>query len=130
MAFASLVKTGFPPARHFGDVAVQGPATAGIQGCGVNTPNAAAVAAATCGFAILEHIPQLEILTLGAKSIIVATGFPSAKTKFCEVTLSVAGVVPKGHKILAPAATITPINILLSQASQKATAAIFQLHCH
>ena len=34
-----------------------GVAIAGIQGIGVNTPNAAAVADATVGLAKLEHIP-------------------------------------------------------------------------
>jgi hypothetical protein len=130
MAVESLARHGFPSARHFAWVAIQGPATAGTHGCGVSTPKAAAVAAATVGLPKDEHIPQPEILTLGAKSCIVATGFPSASTILCEVTLNVAGVVPKGHSTVAPAATIIPINILLSQAIPKAIAVIFQLLYH
>ena len=52
------------------------PAGAGTQGWGVRTPIAAAVAAATAGFAIDEHIPQLPTLLMGAQSAILATGFP------------------------------------------------------
>lgn len=37
---------------------VQSSAVQGMQGMGVSTPNAAAVAAATMGFAGLEHIPK------------------------------------------------------------------------
>jgi hypothetical protein len=126
----SLARQGFPFAIHFAWVAIQGPAIAGTQGCGVSTPSAAAVAAATWGLASEEHIPQPEIFTLGAKSCMVATGFPSASTELCDVTLRVAGVVPKGHITMAPAATIIPINILLSQAIPKAIAVIFQLLYH
>lgn len=43
----------------------QGAGITGIQGIGVKTPNAAAVAAATVGFAMEEHIPKGSILTMG-----------------------------------------------------------------
>lgn len=47
-----------------------------MQGCGVSTPSAAAVAAATVGFAKDVHIPQLPTLLMGAQSAMLATGFP------------------------------------------------------
>jgi hypothetical protein len=42
-----FVNVGWPPITTVGDPGVHGDAVAGIHGCGVNTPNAAAVAAAT-----------------------------------------------------------------------------------
>ena len=47
---------------------VHGVDVAGIQGCGVSTPNAALVAAATCGFDGVMHAPNGMILTIGMKS--------------------------------------------------------------
>ena len=44
---------------------VHGATVAGTQGIGVNTPNAAAVAAATSGFEGDEHIPKVGMLTRG-----------------------------------------------------------------
>ena len=44
---------------------VHGAGMAGMQGCGVRTPEAAAVAAATCGLDGLWHIPNPEIFTIG-----------------------------------------------------------------
>src|SRR5277367_3787016 len=40
------------------DPGVQGDDVAGMHGCGVSTPIAAAVAAATCGLAGLMHMPN------------------------------------------------------------------------
>ena len=37
----------------------------GMQGCGVSTPIAAAVAAATCGLACVWHIPKGAMFTIG-----------------------------------------------------------------
>ena len=52
----------------------QGVIVIGIQGCGVSTPNAAAVAAATIGLAGLMHMPKEPMLTIGWWSMIVAAG--------------------------------------------------------
>ena len=46
----------------------QTPAGTSVQGCGVNTPRAAAVAAATAGFASDEHIPKLARFVPGCTS--------------------------------------------------------------
>lgn len=55
----------------------QGAGITGTQGAGVGTPAAAAVAAITAGFVGELHIPKGGILAMGAKSAIVAAGFPS-----------------------------------------------------
>jgi hypothetical protein len=51
-----------------------GPAIIGVQGIGVRTPKAAAVAAATAGLAGERHIPKGGIFTKGLLSIIFAAG--------------------------------------------------------
>ena len=64
-AFARVIYCWFPPTNTVGDPGAQGAAVTGTQGIGVKTPNAAAVAAATCGFAMEVHIPKGMILTIG-----------------------------------------------------------------
>jgi len=60
-----LSNAGWPPINIAGIPGVQGAEVTGIQGIGVNTPIAAAVAAATIGFTGLEHIPKGGIFTSG-----------------------------------------------------------------
>ena len=58
------------------DVASQlGLYATGMHGCGVSTPNAAAVAAATCGLAMLMHIPNGIMLTIGMWSMMFAANW-------------------------------------------------------
>lgn len=57
-----------------GEPGIQGEVVTGIQGIGVRTPSAAAVAAATMGLAMEEHIPKGNIFTMGILSIILAKG--------------------------------------------------------
>lgn len=59
---------------------IQRPAGEGIQGIGVRTPRAAAVAEATWGFAIDLHIPQGVTLLMGATSLMVSAGLPPKHT--------------------------------------------------
>lgn len=66
VSFESLVRAGFPPIRSFGFPGAQGAAMTGIHGMGVNTPRAAAVAAATVGLDVLLHMPKGTIFTIGA----------------------------------------------------------------
>ena len=47
---------------------------AGIQGIGVSTPSAAAVAAATVGLAGDMHMPDVGMLVIGAQSMMFAAG--------------------------------------------------------
>lgn len=60
-----LSSAGWPAISVWGAPGVQGELVAGMQGCGVSTPNAAAVAAATCGLATLIHIPNGMMFTNG-----------------------------------------------------------------
>ncbi len=85
-----------PPGAH-------GAGITGIQGIGVNTPIAAAVADATVGFAIDRHIPKGGIFTIGLLSMI----FPMARLLFNfgrngSTTENVDGVIPNEHCNIAP----------------------------
>jgi hypothetical protein len=84
-----------------------------VHGCGVNTPIAAEVAAATWGLAIDEHIPNPEMLVPADTSVTVAIGLEHPKQVDCDVAVNVAGVVPNGHISEAPVTTTIPIRILL-----------------
>jgi hypothetical protein len=57
-----------------GTPGTQGATGMGVQGMGVSTPRAAAVAAATAGFAKLVHMPKGNTFTNGALSMMFATG--------------------------------------------------------
>ena len=60
-----LFRAGIPPIMTVGEHGAQGAAVAGIQGIGVKTPSAAAVADATTGFAMEEHIPKVGMFVMG-----------------------------------------------------------------
>jgi len=98
-----LLSAGMPPIRQVGEPGVQGAVT-GIQGMGVRTPSAAAVAAATVGLAIDMHMPNGGMFTIGAQSMIVAAGVP-AMVLLTGRTLRAEGATPKEHIIMAPAVT-------------------------
>jgi hypothetical protein len=76
---------------------IQGADIAGTQGIGVNTPKAAAVAAATIGFAILLHIPKGAILAIGIISTIEPTGILEINTGTLGITMRDDGASPKLH---------------------------------
>lgn len=103
-----LFKATLPPTKTVGEPGVQGAVVAGMQGMGVSTPKAAAVAEATVGFARELHMPKGKIFTKGALSMIEAMGmvdmtFPVGSTVKTE------GAAPKLHCKLAPANTPNPI---------------------
>jgi len=79
-----------------------------MQGIGVNAPMAAAVAAATMGFAMLWHIPKGIIFTMGTLSAIVARGIADMVLAVGR-TFSVEGAIPKEQVIIAPPVTHNPI---------------------
>ncbi len=110
-----LLSAGLPPTITVGDPGVQGATVLGMQGIGVNVPNAAAVAVATCGFAIEVHIINGLIFIIGLLSIIVAAGFPPAFTNAVGKIFNVLGPVPKLHIICAPEQTccaiLSPVEI-------------------
>lgn len=69
-----LVSAGTPPTLTFVEPGVHGAVITGMHGCGVRTPAAADVAAATCGFVGVVHMPNGATLTIGAKSTTRARG--------------------------------------------------------
>ena len=91
-----LFRAGWPPMRTVGWPGVQGATVAGMQGMGVKTPRAAAVAAATVGLAGEEHIPKLARLRKGLLSMMLAAGVP-ARTLAAGSTVSGQGARPKLH---------------------------------
>jgi len=58
MHFEELFKAGIFPIMTVGDPGTHGATVLGIQGIGVSTPSAAAVAEATVGLARDVHIPN------------------------------------------------------------------------
>jgi hypothetical protein len=68
-----------------------------MQGCGVSTPSAAAVAAATCGLLGLMHIPNGMMFIIGIMSIMFACGWLVVMVKFFGVTISTDGAAPNVH---------------------------------
>src|SRR5690242_9595675 len=98
-----LSRAGIPPIITVGQPGVQGVVT-GMQGMGVRTPSAAAVAAATIGLAMDMHMANGGILTMGAQSMMVAAGAP-AMVLLMGSTLSVEGAIPNVHIIMAPVVT-------------------------
>jgi hypothetical protein len=92
----------------------QGAGVSGMQGIGVRTPMAAAVAAATVGFAMDLHIPNGRMFSIGMLSRMFAAGVV-VNTQFTGSTTSEAGATPKEHCIMAPAQTCLPISRLLAR---------------
>jgi len=100
-----LSSAGIPPFMTVGEPGAQGAIVAGIQGIGVSTPIAAAVAAATWGFAGDIHIAKGMIFTSGAKSMMVAAGISDVVVVGQDVATKVLGAMPKVHMSTAPVQT-------------------------
>jgi hypothetical protein len=117
-----LSSAGWPPTSTVGAPGVHGAVTTGMHGCGVKTPIAADVAAATWGFEGVMHIPKVGMLTMGRLSMIVAAGWPPTFTRRIGKTVSEAipGGTAKGHIIDAPLQTCWPIGRLLLRFSVSA----------
>lgn len=113
MSFDVLFKAGLFPMRTVGDPGAQGAGITGIQGIGVSTPRAAAVAAATCGFSMELHMPKGIIFFMGMLSITVAMG-AAATTLFSGVTMKAEGAKPKLQAHIAPMHTHIAIPYPLS----------------
>lgn len=82
-----------------------GEAVAGMQGMGVSTPIAVAVADATIGFAGEVHMPKGRIFLKGVKSKIVAAGIFCAVDSLSGMTSKLEGAKPKLHFNMAPETT-------------------------
>src|SRR5258708_4770181 len=91
-----LLSAGMPPIMVVAAPGVHGDAVTGMQGMGVSTPRAAAVAAATVGLAIDMHMPKGGMFVIGTKSMMFAAGVV-ALTLFTGKTLSAEGAIPKVH---------------------------------
>src|SRR5690242_6398340 len=89
-----LFRAGMLPTSTVGEPGAQGAAVTGMQGMGVSTPKAAAVAEATVGFAIELHIPKGNMFTIGLLSIILAIGM-AVITRFAGRTMKELGAAPK-----------------------------------
>lgn len=109
--FEVLFKAGMLPIKTVGAPTIQGATVKGMQGIGVNTPSAAAVAAATMGLAKLLHIPNGKMLSIGLLSIIFAAGIapPAVMTRFTGSTVSEEGATPNVHCSIAPIQTCCAI---------------------
>lgn len=105
MQLQALCRAGTPPMVVIAAPGVHGEVVAGMQGCGVSTPNAAAVAAATSGFAGLRHMPNDAMFSIGAKSMMVAAGISEHITPGAGSTVSVEGAAPKLQARTAPETT-------------------------
>src|SRR5438552_19077273 len=68
-----------------------------MQGCGVSTPSAAEVAAATAGLAMLMHMPNGMMLTIEMWSMMLAANWLPHFTRWFGSTTRLDGVVPKEH---------------------------------
>jgi len=99
-----LLSAGMPPINVVGAPGVQGVVVTGMQGIGVKTPRAAAVAEATVGLAIDIHMPKGGMLVMGMWSMMFAAGVV-ALTLFTGNTLRAEGAIPKVHIMTAPEVT-------------------------
>jgi hypothetical protein len=68
-----------------------------MHGMGVSTPNAAAVAAATEGFAGDMHTPNGMMFTMGRWSMMLASGWFPVLTRFTGNTTRLLGAMPMAH---------------------------------
>src|SRR5690242_8976096 len=100
--------------KTVGEPGAHGAGITGTHGIGVNAPNAAAVAAATVGFAIDEHMPNGMMLTIGLLSMMLASGV-CVSVLLAGNTESVLGAAPKLHCNIAPMHTCCAINNLRTQ---------------
>lgn len=103
--FDWAVRAGIFPTSTVGEPGAHGAGVVGIQGIGVSTPSAAAVAAATVGLAILLHIPNGIIFTNGLLSIIFAIGMLLTRVRLVGSMFSMPGAMPNEHCNNAPVQT-------------------------
>src|ERR1700682_6336027 len=102
ISWQELFSAGIPPTMTVGEPGTQGAVVIGMHGIGVRTPSAAAVAAATVGFARLMHMPNGGMFTIGLLSMILALGGPPELARFAGSTTKLLGATPNVHIIMAP----------------------------
>ena len=101
MHLESVVAIGMLASRTR-EAEIHGVPVTGMHGIGVSTPSAAAVAAATVGFAIELHMPNGTMFTMGLESRIFATGRLEPNTRFTGSTLRTDGARPNVHRVTLP----------------------------
>jgi hypothetical protein len=101
MHLDELFKAGMLDTSTVGEPGAHGAAVTGVQGMGVRTPKAAAVAEATAGLAMELHMPKGIMFTNGLLSIILAIGM-AVRTRLTGSTLSMPGASPNEHCSAAP----------------------------
>ena len=109
MSLHELLRAGLLAIITVGEPGTQGAEVTGTQGIGVSTPCAAAVALATVGFAIEEHVPKGKMFFIGTLSMMVAAGKLPTMTLFSGVTNNVDGAAPNEHCNAADITTCCPI---------------------
>ena len=97
MSFELFCRLGILPSNTVGAPGTHGAGVTGMQGIGVNTPSAAAVAAATIGFARLLQTPKGKMFTMGLLSMMFAAGMLLVMTLLAGKTTNVDGAAPKLH---------------------------------
>ena len=97
MHVESIVAAAIPSTVTCAAPGAQGAETTGMQGCGVRAPIAALVAAATCGFDRLVHMPNGMMLTIGTFIAVVRTGRLEPLACGRGMTFTADGVMPKVH---------------------------------
>lgn len=98
MHFEELLSAGSPPISTVGEPGDHGASVAGMQGIGVSTPIAAAVAAATVGLARELHMPKGSMFAIGLLFMIFAIGMEAEViTALDGNTINVDGAAPKVH---------------------------------
>ncbi len=89
-------RAGGPPIVTVGQPGTQAEVT-GVQGIGVNTPRAAAVAAATAGFAKLMHTPKGITSAKGIADVILPAGIEHPVVMAIGSTSNEDGAAPIVH---------------------------------
>ena len=92
-----LSSIGCLPSMTVGAPGTQGEEVAGMHGIGVSTPNAAAVAAATIGFAGDMHMPKGMIFTKGIWSMMFAATCLPTMVRLIGRTERTDGAIPIVH---------------------------------
>jgi hypothetical protein len=116
-AIHELLTAGLPPIITVGDPGAHGPGITGWHGIGVNTPSAAAVAAATWGFDMDMHTPNGAMFSMGTLSMMFAANAPHPWVMLTGNTVNVLGAAPKVHIIIAPFTTWIPTSTPLQKVS-------------
>ena len=96
MSFEESFNAGMLAIKTVGAPTAHGAVVTGVQGIGVKTPKAAAVAEATVGFDIELHMPKGRMFTPGLLSLIFAHGVMPL-TLFAGRTDKLLGATPKLH---------------------------------